>query len=215
MLEGSANGTFSTLTRWVEKGGERGDKTFSTTTPYRVGGGGGGGSPQGGGGEPPQSASEALILPSDPNAGSAGISSLLDSCAVAQCHRDDGRHSVDGLSAILGVIAGDAQPQSAVGVLPIRKVAIQPISENFDGARVVLIKIPSTAMVFYCGILSTAVCGQQIHWTRASSSDNEIERFGDHSIDKRHRSLRNRQRMTQLISVRDTDPGYAAARSGP
>lgn len=52
MHEVSENGPFSTLTGWVEKGGERGDKTFSTTTPYRVGGGGGGGAPQGGGGGP-------------------------------------------------------------------------------------------------------------------------------------------------------------------
>lgn len=44
------NDAFSTLTGWVEKGGEGGDKTFSTTTPYRVGGGGGGGSHRGGGG---------------------------------------------------------------------------------------------------------------------------------------------------------------------
>lgn len=44
------NDAFSTLTGWVEKGGEGGVKTFSTTTPYRVGGGGGGGSHRGGGG---------------------------------------------------------------------------------------------------------------------------------------------------------------------
>ena len=60
MRDVSTNKPFSTLTRWVEKGGERGDKTFSTTTPYRVGGGGGGGSPQGGGGEPTQTAAEVL-----------------------------------------------------------------------------------------------------------------------------------------------------------
>ena len=47
-----ASEPFSTLRSGVESGGERGDKTFSTTTPYRVGGGGGGGRPQSGGGEP-------------------------------------------------------------------------------------------------------------------------------------------------------------------
>jgi hypothetical protein len=53
MPQTPANKALSTLQGAVETGGEGGDKTFSTTTPYRVGGGGGGGAPQGGGGEPP------------------------------------------------------------------------------------------------------------------------------------------------------------------
>jgi hypothetical protein len=52
MPELSTHRPFSTLQGGVETSGGRGDKTFSTTTPYRVGGGGGGGSLRGGGGEP-------------------------------------------------------------------------------------------------------------------------------------------------------------------
>lgn len=71
MREAPTNGAFSTLTRWVETGGERGDKTFSTTTPYRVGGGGGGGSLRGGGGELTE------LAPRSRRVGQSGLAAIV------------------------------------------------------------------------------------------------------------------------------------------
>ena len=143
MPEMPTNEPFSTLQGGMENGGERGGKTFSTTTPIGVGGGGGGGSLRGRGGEPRHRPAEVLPHRSDTDAGRAYCGSLRDGSSLAKRRSYRRRHGIDCGSAILAMIVGSAPVGSQSRAIIVRKALVHASLEYARRIPIVFIEASS------------------------------------------------------------------------
>lgn len=204
MLEGSANEIFSTLTKWVEKGGERGDKTFSTTTPYRVGGGGGGGSPQGGGGEPTQTAAELLLRGLDADAGRPCISRLLGRRAIAQRRSYGGRGHVDRAGSLVAEIPHAVRVGSDARMEVVREALVDPIPQHVGRGAVVAGEILRCLTRSCASTRAIRRNMQLMVFPGSRSSRHEFGELRNQSFDAIHRTSHAEQRISPHQNLRST-----------